>query len=104
FVRARLADHDLALDRPYLDVVGRVLGEAQVARVAADEPEHLLATLGDVLLTPTRIYALDALALRDALAAAGAARAWPPRLGRYRRSSRSSMPWPGSMGRRHERR
>jgi len=70
-VRALLADHDLALDRPYLDVVGRVLGEAQVARVAADEPEHLLATLGDVLLTPTRIYALDALALRDALAAAG---------------------------------
>ena len=70
-VRALLADHDLSLDRPYLDVVRRVLGEAQAARVAVDEPDHLLATLGDVLLTPTRIYALDVLALREALATAG---------------------------------
>jgi phosphoribosylformylglycinamidine cyclo-ligase len=35
------------------------------------EPEHALATLGEVLLTPTRIYARPILALRSALLAAG---------------------------------
>jgi phosphoribosylformylglycinamidine cyclo-ligase len=35
------------------------------------EPEHALATLGEVLLTPTRIYARPILALRSALLGAG---------------------------------
>ena len=35
------------------------------------EPHHALATLGEVLLTPTRIYARDVLAIRAALAADG---------------------------------
>ena len=36
-----------------------------------DEPRHVLATLGEVLLTPTRIYAPAVLALRAALGADG---------------------------------
>jgi phosphoribosylformylglycinamidine cyclo-ligase len=70
-VRALLAELDLALERPYLEVVRATLGEAAVERMAADEPDHVLATLGEVLLTPTRIYARDVLALRDRLAAEG---------------------------------
>ena len=97
-VRALLAEFDLALERPYLEVVRATLGEAAVERMAIDEPDHVLATLGEVLLTPTRIYARDVLALRDRLAAEGTAlrglahvtggglpgnlpRALPPRLG-----------------------
>ena len=70
-VRAVLAQHDLALDRPYLEVVGGRMDEAASVRIGLDEPEHTLATLGEVLLTPTRIYARDVLALREALAAGG---------------------------------
>jgi len=70
-VRALLARFDLALDRPYLDVVRSTLGERAADHLPADEPDHVLATLGEVLLTPTRIYARDILALRDQLAAEG---------------------------------
>ena len=38
-------------------------------RSSRPSPEHALATLGEVLLTPTRIYARAVLGLRDALAA-----------------------------------
>ena len=70
-VRALLARFGLALDRPYLEVVRNTLGESVAEGLMADEPDHLMATLGEVLLTPTRIYALDVLALRDRLAADG---------------------------------
>ena len=70
-VRALLAQFDLALERPYLEVVRTTLGEASAEQLASDEPANVLATLGDVLLTPTRIYAQDVLALRDRLAADG---------------------------------
>ena len=70
-VRAILARHDLSLNRPYRDLVGAVLGDAEAARVAAAEPGQGSATLGDVLLTPTRIYAGDVLALRAHLAGRG---------------------------------
>jgi len=72
-VRALLAQFDLALERPYLEVVRTMLGEAIAEQLARDEPANVLATLGDVLLTPTRIYAQDMLALRDRLAADGTA-------------------------------
>ena len=49
----------------------RVLGDAATERLLAAEPAHELATLGEVLLTPTRIYARDVLAIREALVAAG---------------------------------
>ena len=70
-VRALLARFGLALDRPYLEVVRNTLGESVAEGLMADEPDHLMATLGEVLLTPTRIYARDVLALRDRLAADG---------------------------------
>jgi phosphoribosylformylglycinamidine cyclo-ligase len=56
---------------PYLEQLRRSLGVAAGDAGIAAEPEHALATLGEVLLTPTRIYARAVLGLRDALDAAG---------------------------------
>ncbi len=70
-VRALVAEHDLDLATPYQAVLRRVLGDAAAAAAIAVEPDHALATLGDVLLTPTRVYARDMLAVRAALAADG---------------------------------
>ena len=39
----------------------------EVDRVERDEPQLVLKTLGEVLLTPTRIYTLDVLELRERL-------------------------------------
>ncbi len=72
-VRALLARHELPLDRPFPEVVRAALGEAEAARVTTEEPGQGSATLGDVLLTPTRIYAGDVLALRAHLAGRGIA-------------------------------
>ncbi|MDQ3871536.1 MAG: phosphoribosylformylglycinamidine cyclo-ligase [Chloroflexota bacterium] len=68
-VRALVERHALPLHAPYADVVRDRLGEAERERVVAEEPEVWGVTLGDVLLTPTRIYCPDLLSLRDALAA-----------------------------------
>ena len=70
-VRSLLAEWDLPLDRPFQEQVERTLGEASRAALPATEPEHALATLGDVLLTPTRIYARAVLAARRAAKSAG---------------------------------
>jgi phosphoribosylformylglycinamidine cyclo-ligase len=70
-VRSLLADWEIPLDRPYLEQVARSLGDAARERVVETEPEKALATVGDVLLTPTRIYARDVLAARAAVTAAG---------------------------------
>ncbi|HET7677331.1 MAG TPA: AIR synthase-related protein, partial [Candidatus Limnocylindrales bacterium] len=70
-VRAVLAEHELDLATPYLEVVGGLLGQAAAEAAAQQEPAHALATLGEVLLTPTRIYAPDVLALRDQLETVG---------------------------------
>ena len=72
-VRALVAAHDLDLATPYQEVLARVLGKAAAHRAIALEPEHGLATIGEVLLTPTRIYARDVLAIRSALDAEGSA-------------------------------
>ena len=72
-VRALIAEHDLDLASPYQEVLARALGKAAAHRAIAREPERGLATLGEVLLTPTRIYALDVLAIRAALDAEGSA-------------------------------
>ena len=66
-VRALVAREGLDLRAPYQAVLRRVLGDAEADPLVAAEPEHELATLGEVLLTPTRIYALDVLAIREAL-------------------------------------
>ena len=67
-VRALVAEHGLAMDEPYADLLRRVLGDAAATGV---EPELAGLTLGDVLLTPTRIYARDLLGIRADLEAAG---------------------------------
>ncbi len=70
-VRAAMADFDLDLDRPYQEQLRRSLGEKSTAEAMAAEPAHRLATLGDVLLTPTAIYTPAVLALRTALRGEG---------------------------------
>jgi phosphoribosylformylglycinamidine cyclo-ligase len=64
-VRRLVADAGLRLEAPYPDVL------ASHAPGVTPEPEHARATLADVLLTPTRIYARAILALRAAVRAAG---------------------------------
>jgi phosphoribosylformylglycinamidine cyclo-ligase len=61
----------LDLHEPYQALLRRVLGDDPTETLLANEPEHELATLGEVLLTATRIYALDVLAIRAALLEAG---------------------------------
>jgi phosphoribosylformylglycinamidine cyclo-ligase len=70
-VRALIAEFDLDLGRPYQEQLLRTLGESPTERAIGAEPAHALATLGEVLLAPTRIYARAVLGLRDALATAG---------------------------------
>lgn len=70
-VRAILAEFDLDLSTPYQAQLRRTLGDAAAEAAIAAEPEHALATLGEVLLTPTRVYARAILGLRDALEAIG---------------------------------
>jgi phosphoribosylformylglycinamidine cyclo-ligase len=70
-VRALVAQHDLDLRAPYQALLRRVLGDRTATSCLEREPEHGFATLGEVLLTPTRVYARDVLAIRAALAADG---------------------------------
>ena len=70
-VRSLLAQHDLGLTRPYQEVLQRSLGDGERDVLMASEPEHALATLGEVLLTPTRIYARTLLTIRSALRGRG---------------------------------
>jgi phosphoribosylformylglycinamidine cyclo-ligase len=69
-VRALLAEWEIPLERPYQEQLTRTLGDALRDELLAAEPAHALATVGDVLLVPTRIYARRILAARDALLAA----------------------------------
>jgi len=71
-VRALIAEFDLPLDRPYQEQLRRSLGDAERDEALTSEPEHALATVGEVLLTPTRVYARPVLRMRNALDAAGA--------------------------------
>jgi phosphoribosylformylglycinamidine cyclo-ligase len=70
-VRALLAEWDLDLATPYQAQLRRTLGDVTSELAMGAEPAHELATLGDVLLTPTPIYARSILGLRAALDAAG---------------------------------
>lgn len=71
-VRSLLAQWDLDLAEPYQERLLRTLGEAATEEVLAAAPHEAMATLGEVLLTPTRIYARAVLAMRAAVRAAGA--------------------------------
>jgi phosphoribosylformylglycinamidine cyclo-ligase len=70
-VRSLLAEWEIPLERPYQEQLTRTLGDAARDQLLAAEPAHALATVGDVLLVPTRIYARRVLAARAALRAAG---------------------------------
>jgi phosphoribosylformylglycinamidine cyclo-ligase len=70
-VRALLARFDIPLERPYQEQLSRTLGDAGRDAALAAEPALAMATVGEVLLTPTRIYAPDVLRARRALRAAG---------------------------------
>ena len=70
-VRALLAQYDLDLRSPYQERLRRSLGDAAADTVLGAEPGLALATFGEVLLTPTRVYAGAIIRLRTALEAAG---------------------------------
>ncbi len=70
-VRTVLAEFSIPLDRPYQAQLARTLGDAGRDAALAAEPELALATMGDVLLAPTRIYARSVLEARAALRRAG---------------------------------
>ncbi len=70
-VRALIAEYDLDLAGPYQAQLRRTLGDAAADAAIALEPEHALATLGEVLLTPSLIYTRAILGLREALEGAG---------------------------------
>jgi phosphoribosylformylglycinamidine cyclo-ligase len=70
-VRALIAQWDIPLSRPYQEQLAMTLGDAGRDAALAAEPSAALATVGDILLAPTRIYARRILAARKALRAAG---------------------------------
>ena len=70
-VRSLLAQWDLDLAEPYQARLRRTLGDAATDEAVAGAPQETMATLGEVLLTPTRIYAKAVLAAREALTTAG---------------------------------
>jgi phosphoribosylformylglycinamidine cyclo-ligase len=70
-VRALIASWDLDLARPFQEQLKLSLGDAATDAAMAVEPARELATLGEVLLEPSTIYAPLILGLRAALEAAG---------------------------------
>ena len=70
-VRALLAQWDMDLADPYQARLRRSLGDREADLALAAAPHETMATLGEVLLTPTRIYARAVLAARAAVRAMG---------------------------------
>ena len=70
-VRAEVAKWDLDLGRPYQEQLILTLGREAAADAIGAEPEHALATLGHLLLTPTAIYAGALLRVRAELQRTG---------------------------------
>jgi phosphoribosylformylglycinamidine cyclo-ligase len=70
-VRSLVAQWDLDLAEPYQARLRRSLGDPATDDALSAAPHEALATLGEILLTPTRIYARGLLAARAALAAGG---------------------------------
>jgi phosphoribosylformylglycinamidine cyclo-ligase len=65
-VRSLIAQWDLDLTEPYQARLRRTLGDVLTDRLLAAAPHESMATVGDILLTPTRIYARAVLAAREA--------------------------------------
>ncbi len=70
-VRALLAQWELDLNEPYQVRLRRSVGDAEADAAVAAAPNEAMATVGEVLLTPTSIYARAVLAARAAVRAAG---------------------------------
>jgi phosphoribosylformylglycinamidine cyclo-ligase len=70
-VRGLIAQWEVDLQGPYQALLRRTLGTAAADAALAAEPGQAMATVADVLLTPTRVYARAILHLRTALRAAG---------------------------------
>jgi len=70
-VRNLIARWDLDFGRPYQEQLHLTLGSEAAGEAILAEPEHALATLGDVLMTATPIYSGAVLGLHRALRAAG---------------------------------
>ena len=70
-VRSLISKWDLDLSRPYQEQLILSLGAEAAAAAIEVEPAQTLSTLGEVLLTPTRIYSGTLLRLRAALNAGG---------------------------------
>jgi phosphoribosylformylglycinamidine cyclo-ligase len=70
-VRTLVAEWDLDLAEPYQARLRRTLGDAATDAAISEAPHETMATLGEVLLTPTRIYSRAVLAVREALTEAG---------------------------------
>ena len=58
---------------PYQGRLRRTLGDASTDELLVNAPHEAFATLGEVLLTPTTIYARAVLAVRDAVELRGVA-------------------------------
>lgn len=108
-VRAIVTQRDIPYSRPYQEQLALTLGDAGRDAALSVEPGLALSTLGEVLLTPTTIYARRILALRATLRAAGhelrgvahitggglpgnVARMLPPDLGAHLDPDRWTMP------------
>jgi phosphoribosylformylglycinamidine cyclo-ligase len=70
-IRTLLAEFAIPLERPYQEQLAMTLGDHGRDAALAGEPELALQTVGEVLLAPTRIYALRLLEARRALRVAG---------------------------------
>ena len=70
-VRALIAEWDLDLTEPYQERLRLTLGDPATDAALAGAAHESMATLGEVLLTPTRIYARAVLAVREDLVARG---------------------------------
>ena len=70
-VRGLLAQWDLDLGEPYQARLRRSLGDADTDAAIAVAPHEEMATLGEILLTPTRVYARAILDARAAVRAIG---------------------------------
>ncbi len=70
-VRALVSQWEIDLQGPYQALLRRTLGTPGADAALAAEPGQEMATVADVLLTPTRVYARTVLQVRAALRAAG---------------------------------
>jgi phosphoribosylformylglycinamidine cyclo-ligase len=70
-VRSLASEWELDFAEPYQVRLRRTLGDTATDACLLRSPEEAMATLGEVLLTPTLIYARPLLAVRDALTTRG---------------------------------